>query len=385
MRFAVAAAITGSFSLTSAIGTFLWLAAGGIAAGIGVTWGVAYAKNWVSRHFGEDSGSQILISLLIPFGAYLLAEALHCSGILAAVAGGITMSYVEQSGQALASTRVRRTATWDLMQFSANGIIFVLLGEQLPEIARGATKLVRETGDHDPILLVIYVVGVNCALVLLRFIWVWASLNFALLRSEHKDASTISRRRRIVAATSVSGVRGAITLAGVLTLPLTLSDGVPFPERELAIFLAAAAIIVSLMIASISLPFLLRGLKLPPETSRQDAEDRARIEAAKAAIRAIERALHERENGFSDADLFTETGARLLELYRQRIDGRSKTGEEAVRIRRTDEIEQGLRLTALRAEREELYRIVRRHELADDAARKLVREIDLMETRLSAS
>jgi Na+/H+ antiporter len=91
MRFAVAAALTGTFSLVDAFGTFLWVAIGGIALGVGVTWIITAAKNWVSRHFGEETASQILISLLIPFGAYLLAEHLHCSGILAAVAAGVTM------------------------------------------------------------------------------------------------------------------------------------------------------------------------------------------------------------------------------------------------------------------------------------------------------
>ena len=105
MRIAIAAALTGTFSLLDAVGTFLWLAIGGVAIGVGVTWIASAAKNWVSRHFGEETGSQILISLLIPFGAYLLSEHLHCSGILAAVAAGITMSYVEQSGQALPITR----------------------------------------------------------------------------------------------------------------------------------------------------------------------------------------------------------------------------------------------------------------------------------------
>jgi len=151
MRFAIAAALTGTFSLLDAVGTFLWLAIGGTAIGVGVTWIASAAKNWVSRHFGEETGSQILISLLIPFGAYLLAEHLHCSGILAAVAAGITMSYVEQGGQALPITRVRRTAVWDLVQFTASGIIFVLLGEQLPQLVIGAGQVVREAGHHEPI------------------------------------------------------------------------------------------------------------------------------------------------------------------------------------------------------------------------------------------
>ncbi len=164
MRFAIAAALTGAFSPVDAFGTFLWIAIGGIAIGVGVTWIATVAKNWVSQRFGEETGSQILISLLIPFGAYLLAEHLHCSGILAAVAAGITMSYVEQSGQALPVTRVRRSAVWDLVQFTANGIIFVLLGEQLPQLFTGAARVVSETGHHEPIWLVAYVVAITSPL-----------------------------------------------------------------------------------------------------------------------------------------------------------------------------------------------------------------------------
>ncbi len=381
MRFAVAAALTGTFSLVDAFGTFLWVAIGGIALGVGVTWIVTVAKNWVSRHFGEETGSQILISLLIPFGAYLLAEHLHCSGILAAVAAGVTMGYVEQTGQALAVTRVRRSAVWDTVQFAANGIIFVLLGEQLPQIVTGAAQVVRETGHHEPVWLLIYVVAINCALAALRFLWVWTSLRFTLFRAALKGQKPIVPSWRLIAATSLAGVRGTITLAGVLTLPLTLYDGSAFPARDLAIFLAAGVIIVSLIAASLSLPYLLQGLKLPPEPSQQEEEDRARVAAAEAAIQAIEQAQHDMGEGRGDTDLYVDAGARIMELYRQRIDGRSKTGEERALARRMDEIERKLRLAGLRAERTELYRIARSRKLSDETARRLVREIDLLEAR----
>src|SRR5437899_1226295 len=218
MRFAVAAALTGTFSLLDAVGTFLWLAIGGIAIGIGVTWIASAAKNWVSQHFGEETGSQILISLLIPFGAYLLSEHLHCSGILAAVAAGITMSYVEQSGQALPITRVRRSAVWDLVQFTASGIIFVLLGEQVAQLVSGAARVVREARHHEPIWLVVYVVAINLVLAVLRFIWVWTSLRFTLFRAALKGQSPYAPGWRLIAATSLAGVRGTLTLAGLLPL-----------------------------------------------------------------------------------------------------------------------------------------------------------------------
>jgi len=383
MRFAIAAALTGTFSLLDAVGTFLWLAIGGIAIGVGVTWIASAAKNWVSRHFGEETGSQILISLLIPFGAYLLAEHLHCSGILAAVAAGITMSYVEQGGQALPITRVRRTAVWDLVQFTASGIIFVLLGEQLPQLVIGAGQVVREAGHHEPIWPAVYVVAINLALAVLRFIWVWTSLRFTLFRAALKGQNSYVPSWRLIAATSLAGVRGTITLAGVLTLPLTMNDGAAFPARDLAIFLAAGVIIVSLVAASFGLPFLLKGLELPPEPSQQEEEDLARIAAAEAAIRAIEQAQHHMGEGRGDADLYTDAGVRIMELYRQRINGRSTTGKEAFLTRKIDEIERRLRLTGLRAERTEIYRIARARRLSDETSCKLVRELDLLESRFA--
>ncbi|PIO97256.1 Na+/H+ antiporter [Pleomorphomonas carboxyditropha] len=381
MRFAVAAALTGAFSLPEAFVTFLWLAIGGIAIGTAVTWGAMKAKNWLSRHFGEDSGSQILVSLLIPFASYLLAEHLHCSGILAAVAAGITMSYAEQSGQALAVTRVRRSAVWDTVQFTANGIIFVLLGEQLPQIVAGAARVVEETGHHDPAWLVIYIVAINLALAALRLLWVWTSLRFILFKAARRGKTLAKPSWRLVVATSLAGVRGAITLAGVLTLPLAMNDGSPFPARDLAILLAAGVIIVSLVAASIGLPHLLGNLELPPEPSNQEEEDGARTAAAQAAIRAIEEAQHRMGEGRADADLYIDAGARIMELYRQRIDGRAKTGDERDLARKIDEIERKLRLAGLRAERDEIYRNARARKISDEAARKLVREIDLLEAR----
>ncbi len=175
-----------------------------------------------------------------------------------------------------------------------------------------------------------------------------------------------------------------MTLAGVLTLPLALPDGSPFPARDLAIFLAAGVIIVSLVMASLSLPHLLKEVELPPEPSHQEAEDRARIAAASAAIHAIERAQHVMAKGGSDADLYADIGARLMETYRQRIGGRSKTGDEAALVRKGEEIERNLRLAALRAERDALYRAARAREVDQEAVRLLVRELDLLEARLTA-
>jgi CPA1 family monovalent cation:H+ antiporter len=180
---------------------------------------------------------------------------------------------------------------------------------------------------------------------------------------------------------SFAGVRGAITLAGVLTLPLTLNDGTPFPARDLAIFLAAGVIIVSLLAASIALPLLLRGLTMPSEPSKQVEEDRARVAAAKAAIREVERVQHALADGRGDADVYASAGTRIMDTYRERIERRTKRGEAAAQARRDGRIERDLRLAALGAERDEIFRIARDREIGSETAKKLIREIDLAEAR----
>ncbi|MFK0382973.1 Na+/H+ antiporter [Agrobacterium sp. NPDC090273] len=381
MRFAVAAAMTGTFSLTAAIGSFVQVAIGGVAIGIGSTWLIVKANEFVSRKLGEEPGSQILVSLLIPFGAYLIAEHLHFSGILAAVAAGITMSYTEMWSRTLASTRVRRNAVWDTVQFALNGIMFVVLGEQLPGIVAGAARVVTETGHVDPLWLIVYVISINLALAALRFAWVWVSLHFTLSRATRRGQPIRKPHWKLLVATSLAGVRGAITLAGILTLPLFLDDGTPFPARDLAIFLAAGVIIFSLIAASVGLPLLLKDLELPPEPDHHLEEDRARIASGEAAIREIEKLQHKMSEGRPDADLYGEVAARLMEFYRQRIDGRSKVGSEAEEVRQMEAIEVRLRLAALKAERDEIFSLIRRREISEEGARKLIREIDLAETR----
>ncbi|TXI07909.1 MAG: Na+/H+ antiporter, partial [Rhizobium sp.] len=339
MRFAIMAAATGSFSITQAFGTFLWVATGGICIGVLVAFLVTRGKDWASRHFGEETGSQILISLLIPFGAYALAERAEASGILAAVAAGIVMSYEELAGRASATTRLQRTAVWNALQFAGNGVIFVLLGEQLPTIVSGAADIMRENGQVGQIWLIGYVFAIVLALLALRALWVWGTLGLMVLRKDGDRRPFQTSAWRVVAAASLAGVRGAVTLAGVFALPLTLDNGTPFPARDLAIFLAAGVIVVSLITANLGLPYVLAGAAPLPEPVRQREEDEARIAAARAAIEAIERRLQTIPPEQRPIDIQMEIAARVMELYRQRLENRIKTGTNADLARSMSEIE----------------------------------------------
>ncbi|WP_046868703.1 Na+/H+ antiporter [Microvirga massiliensis] len=382
LRFAIAAVLTGTFSLSEAVATFLWLALGGLAIGAAVAWCAGRLQQWVADRYGDDAGSSILTSLLIPFGAYLLAEHFDCSGILAAVAAGITMSYVEDPLRAPASTRMRRTVVWDMIQFAAKGTIFVLLGEQLPGIFSGAVETIQQTGSHDnPLWLAVYLTAITFALAAARFAWVWVSLRFTSFR-----ASQPERRPswKLVGATSLAGVKGAITLAGILTLPLALADGSPFPARDLAIFLAAGVIILSLVLATIGLPLVLRDLEFPETDPAEIEADRARSAAGTAAIKAIERALHEVAEDEADPELYEQAGTRILSRYRQRVARNQSNEDSPESIRQARAIEKRLAHIGLRAEREEVLRLARNGHLGDEAVRKLVREIDLSEARLEA-
>lgn len=379
-RFAVAAALTGAFSIWTAVGTFIWLAVGGVCVGVVLTLGVARVKRWLTLRYGEETGTEVLISLLIPFGAYIVAENLHCSGILAAVSAGIAMSFVESSGTVLATTRVRRMAVWNTVQFAANGVIFVLLGQQLPFLATNAATILREHSHYAWSNLMLFVLVTFAGLAILRYVWVWISLRYVTFRARLNKQETAPVSWRLVAVMSVAGVRGAITLAGVLTLPLVLPDGSALAGRDIAVFIAASVIVLSLVFASFILPRLLKGLSIPADLHRSE-EELARLEAAKAAIMAIEQAQHEMARHQENPDTYNDAALRVMSIYRRRIDVGVDTGIGREALQRVEEIEKHLRLAGLRAEREVFFRLGRQRQIEDDLARKLVREVDLVEAR----
>jgi CPA1 family monovalent cation:H+ antiporter len=378
-RFAVAAAMTGAFSLGRASATFLWVALGGIACGVALTASVAFVQRVAAQRIGEEPGSPILVNLLTPFGAYLLAEHVEASGILAAVAAGITMSYVELSGRALATTRVRRAVVWDTVQFALNGVMFVLLGEQLPDIVQRSLNDARLDARMTPLSLVGTALAISLALILLRLVWVWVSLRLTILKARRHGQQVYTPNFRLVIATSLAGVRGAITMAGVLTLPLTLPGGAPFPGRDLAIFYASAVIIVSLLVASIGLPRVLRGLEVPEESSEEAEEDHARHDAAISAIAAIEKAAHAHLDKEHDADVHASAVDHVRGIYEHRLGGAGLY--DPARVRVAEVAEREYRLAALQAERKTILGLVHGRTLSDETARKLLREIDLVEAR----
>ena len=353
---------------------------------MGLTLLLTALKNAAARLLGEDSGAQILISLLIPFGCYLLAERLGGSGVLAAVAGGLTMAVVENSGKASATTRIRRSTFWDVLSFAANGVIFVLLGEQLHGIVQEFKAASPGSGLDSVAWLGLQVLAITAALAALRFAWVYVSLRLFRRRSK-PDAPTAPQEMpwRMIAVMSLAGVRGAVTLAGVLGLPLLLPGGAVFPGRTLAISLAMGVIALSLLVAAVALPILLNGLVQPPAAAQALEEDAARLGAARSAMAAIEKLVHDYPADHPDAALYTLAAARVLAPYRSRVESHSSSHssspESMLQVQHAEAIERELRLAAMRAERNKLFAELRARRLGSRTVRKLVRELDLMEAR----
>ena len=381
LRFAIAAALTGTFSLPQTAMSFSWLALAGLGIGVATTFILTGIQELLRRRTGEDPGLQILFSLLTPFGAYLAAERAHASGILAAVAAGIAMTYVEIQGRSLGATRVRRTAVWNSVALAANGAIFVLLGEQLVSVSDHALEdvSVRSVG-----WIVVWILAITAGLMVVRFAWVWVSLHLAILRAHRRGDKRTIPAWRLVTATTLAGVKGAITLAGIMTLPVAMADGSPFPARNLVISLAMGVILTSLLLASLVLPPLLRGLRLPPGPTHDAEEDLARGAARDDAVKAIEALQHRLAEEQDDASIAVEAGARAMDRYEGLKADLGEDRTAAARMSQIATTERRLRMAGIVAERGVLYRLRRAGVIDDVVLRRLVREIDLIEARLTA-
>ncbi|OHV08183.1 Na+/H+ antiporter [Kushneria phosphatilytica] len=395
-KFAVAAALTGSFSLADATLDFFIISVGGLVIGAAVAWLFNIVRTrLIEHHLGEATTIQIvLLMLLLPFAAFLLAEHLGCSGILSAVAAGMVINRTDLKRESQLHTRMQAHSVWEMVEFVLNALVFLLLGFQLPEIIGGALNhSLHDVGDYEFLRLLGYVVVISLALLILRFIWIVGAtgVSHQLSRWRHPDRARRFASMRVILAATLAGIRGTITLAAALSLPQLMNDGTPFPARELLIFLATGVILFTLMTGSIGLPLLLKNLDLPRDTHEFEEERRARIAGAEAAIYRIERYHHDRNLDFARDEhneellvAFNEISARLMTYYRQRL----KLGDHDTPtplLEATRQLERETRLEALRAERREYYKLRGRHRINDDVLRRLVREVDLAEAALTSA
>jgi monovalent cation/hydrogen antiporter len=381
-RVAVAAVITGAFSIWEAGLQFVVGAAGGVAAGFAVGWLVV----WTRRHLSEDPSVQNIVSLLTPFVAYLAAEELphslwealhelygvpgdlHFSGVLAVVTTGLYLGrkgpYIISSG-----TRLQGYATWELITFLLNGLIFILIGLQLRSVVDRLDEYT--TGE-----IISYAILVSLTVILVRMVWVFPATyvpRWAIRRIRERDPSPPWRSVSVIAWT---GMRGVISLAAALALPLQTAAGAPFPERDLIIFLTFCVILATLVVQGLSLPVLIRALGLEDDHIGDREETHGRISIAEAALERLDELVEE--------DWVREdTTERIRGLYtyrRDRFASRFDGDPDGVEARSA--AYQRLMIELLGAQRLRLIMMRDEGSIGDEVMHRIERDLDLEESRL---
>ena len=379
-KFAVLAAMSGGFSVLGASSTFVGMVAGGIGVGVALGWLASRATAILARRALDAPAAYVTLVAMLPFAAYLGADRIGASGILAAVAAGITLNRMGDGGIA-PQVRLNNQVVWSMIGFLFNGVIFLLLGLQLPQIAQRAMALARD--DALPVWrLPEAVLLITLALTALRLVWIRLSLavRWTYVRLHHRHAVQPSLRGTL--AMAVAGVRGAITLAAVLSLPAASESLHKFPHRELLIATAAGVIICSMLLAALLLPLLLGNVAAAD--TLEDEIAAARVALARAALAAIaqfrDRVAADDEDATVVADTVHDEHQRRLE----RLATEEATDQVDVRARAISlyRRETGLRLRALRAQRAELTRLLRAESIDDEASRRLQRELDMEEAAL---
>lgn len=391
-KFAIAAAITGVFSIADAGISFLVVAIGGLVTGVVLSWLLGQLRSWMIKHGWDDPATHVMFMLLLPFLAYVVAEHFQVSGILSAVAAGMMQSWVDLLPKQT-STRLLNRSVWSLLEFVFNGLIFLLLGLQLPDILK---KVLARTGPEHQIsaflwqLFVIFLIFF--VLVMLRYIWVqsnWFLIN--RLNRMRKKATDIPQSKRAALILTIGGVRGAVTLAGILSVPLFMDaeKTIPFPERDTMIFIAVGIILLSLISACVLLPMLLKGMDLGIDEERQQEFRDALRQTSEAAIRALETEELTTDPKVSQnaalATMMAETKARIMAEYREHLNAFNDSEEVQMRSEQVDKVEKTLRLRALRAQRLELYSLRRHRTIGDDTLRKVLDELDMQEASISGT
>lgn len=367
-KFAMAAALTGTFSLTKASISFVVIATGGLAVGCVLAFLITGLRAVLRRSGLEDPTLHMLIHMLTPFALYLTGEHLGVSGILAAVAGGVVHA-VERDEYDKARARNDEVPdhTWSVILYILNGLVFVILGLQIP--------VVFSTVFVNPAINSLQVIGYACfifvLLLLLRFLWTYAFTRGGRLFGSEQQREKPSFK--ILVMTSLSGVRGAITLAGAFSIPLFLADGNPFPERNVIIFLATAVILLSLLVASTVLPLLASSSDTGNESKRTEKERQGQLKMMNAAIEAIHQAAS-KENEAETAAVLAEYERwfRMLELQKPSLT--TKQADEGII---------DLRFEAFRMEREAARRMLAQGEISEQQFELFERSLEQLEQMLA--
>jgi len=366
-KFALAAVVAGSFSPGRMAVDFSLLAAGGLAIGFAAGYVIGKLRDLLLRLEASDPFIEITLSLLTPFAAYLAAELLGASDILAVVAAGLYSGWRDPVRMDV-ETRQSTYAVWRLLLFWLNGVAFVLLGLQFP------TLLAAVHGHYSLARLLGFTAVISGTAIVARLVWVFAGIYLPSLAT---GVCSKSSRGASALVVGWAGMRGTVTLAGALSIPLLLPDGTPFPSRDIVIFLAFGVIAVTLLLQGTTLERLIQHLGLREDDTRAQEERLARTTAVQAGLTAL-RALE------TEADTPEHAAAlgQVIAEYEHRLAALEAEGETRRNARMRRRASHHYRSTALKAERAAIDELWRSAKIIDEVHRPLQQLLDHEESLL---
>jgi monovalent cation/hydrogen antiporter len=351
-----------TFTASDAALRLTYLTVAGIAVGLATGWLVDHLERRI-----DDGPIEIVISILVPYAAYFAADRMHASGVLAVVACGV---YLSRRSYLLFSpgVRLQAWAVWDALSFILNGLVFVLIGLQLPYVLSGIHRFSFAT-------LLLYGALFSGLVIALRLIWIFPGAylaNWIRTRLLHQNVKV--PRPAAMLILGWTGMRGVIALAAAIALPQTLANGAPFPQRNLIIFLSFSVIFVTLVLQGLTLPPLVRALGLTSEPGPNFEEEAARREIVEAALAHLEELRKKDETEF--AAMYED----LTGHYRQRLaaltgQDDAENGVSPQHHKRLSRISREL----LRVERCTAVRLRNEGNIDDEILRELERELDFRE------
>ncbi len=341
-----------------------YLSLAGLAIGLTTGWIVDQIERRI-----DDGPIEIALSILVPYAAYLTADRLRASGVLAVVSCGLYLSR-RSSGFFSPGVRLQAWAVWDALNFILNGLVFVLIGLQLPYVLAGIHDYSRGT-------LVLYGALFSALVIALRMIWVFPGAYIAYwsrTRLLHQKLNCPTVQGILVLGWT--GMRGVIALAAAIALPQTLANGTPFPQRNLIVFLAFCVILVTLVLQGLTLPWLVRVLGVADPPGPNVEEESARREILETALTYLE--VQRKKDTIEFDSIYQD----LTGHYRHRLD--DVTGQEDAESGSPEHHERLSRISRelLRLERQTAIRLRNEGRINDETLRQLERELDLREAGL---
>ena len=379
LKFAIAiAAGVLQFNLIQISITFFIVAIGGLAVGVLFTWLYARILRKINQLTHNDPAIQIVLLFLLPFAAYIIAEECHCSGILAAVSAGMTVNHSNMMRNAPLTARLQSDSTWSMLTFVFNGFVFILLGIQLPSILDNTFAENQTDASIELWQLCLIVLFVFIVLMSTRFAWLWAMKHMPTMPFGTKRPLAFrSYTTRDLLVSTFAGVRGAITLAGVLSIPMTIGG------RYQLVFIATGIILVSLIVAVIVLPILLRGSVILDNSEQDNEILTVKGQMAEEAIVSLEKMqsnlLQETSEAGLDQEIIHEVGSRVIGSLRRRT-GLKDLEQKALEA---ENLERRMRLVAIGAERTALLQMKVRNEVSEETFEHLNTDLDIYEKMIS--